>query len=231
MLRRLFYRGPKKIVEKKKRMRAFFAMIPMVVFVAMVAFIIRLDSMLFPVALQAAEITARGRMNEIINYSTISAIDRNGLATEDFYSVFINDDGQLSTLSVNTILINNLSNEIAVYMSRELMDMDNERIEIPYGALTGIRVMANMGPMYTVYLMPIGEVMVDYSSSFSSVGINQVNFQVWLNVKARMSIINPLQSSEIVLERKIPLVNTVINAEIPNVFFNAAPDGIIISPP
>jgi len=124
-----------------------------------------------------------------------------------------------------------LTNEIAVYMSRELMAMDNERVEIPYGALTGVRVLANIGPMYTVYLMPIGEVMVDYSSSFSSVGINQVNFQVWLNVRARMSIINPLQSSEIVLERKIPLVNTVINAEIPNVFFNAAPDGIIISPP
>ena len=231
MLKRLFYRGPMKIKEKKKRSKAFFLLLPLFLMIAAIAFVIRLDAMLFPVALQAAEITARGRMNEIINYSTMSAIDHQGLSTEDFYSVFINDDGQLSTLSVNTILINNLTNELAVYMSRELMAMDNERVEIPYGALTGVRVLANIGPMYTVYLMPIGEVMVDYSSSFSSVGINQVNFQVWLNVKARMSIINPLQSSEIVLERKIPLVNTVINAEIPNVFFNAAPDGIIISPP
>jgi len=231
MLKRLFYRGAKKSKEKKKRSKAFFVLLPIFFIIVGIAFIIRLDAMLFPVALQAAEITARGRMNEIINYSTLSAIDRQGLATEDFYSVFINEEGQLSTLSVNTILINSLANEIAVYMSRELMEMDNERIQIPYGALTGVRVMANMGPMYTVYLMPIGEVMVDYSSSFSSVGINQVNFQVWLNVNARMSIINPLQSSEIALERKIPLVNTVINAEIPNVFFNSAPDGIIISPP
>ena len=226
---RLFYKRAKK---KSKRSKAFYIISFIVIAViAALAFIIRLDAMLFPVALQAAEITARSRMNEIINNSTIHAIDRHELVSGDFYSVSVNEEGQLNTLSVNTILINNLSNEIAVYMSRELMEMDNERVQIPYGALTGIRVMANMGPMYTVYLMPIGEVMVDYSSSFASVGINQVNFQVWLNVSARMSIINPLQSTEIVLDRKIPLVNTVINAEIPNVFFNAAPDGIIISPP
>ena len=229
MRMKLFYRGPKK---QRKRPKAFFATFTVIfLIIASVAFVLRLDAMLFPVALQAAEITARARMNEIVNDSTLGAIERHELVTEDFYRISISPDGQISALSVNTVLINNLSNEIALHMSRDLLSLDSERVQIPYGALTGVRVLANMGPMYTVYLMPLGEVIVDYSSSFSSVGINQINFQVWLNVHARMSIINPLQSNEIVLERKIPLVNTVINAEIPNVYFNSAPDGIIISPP
>jgi len=217
--------------RKRKKPKGFFLVPIIMLAIVGIVFLIRLDMMLFPVALQAAEMTARARMNEIVNDATMEAIDRQGLVSEDFYSISVSDDGRLNSLSINTVLINNLSNEIAVSMSRELIGLDNERVQIPYGALTGIRVIANVGPLYTVYLMPIGEVLVDYSSSFSSVGINQVNFQVWLNIKARMSIINPLQSSEILLERKVPLVNTVISAEIPNVYFNAAPDGIIISPP
>lgn len=224
------YRKPNR--QKKKRKRLFvLPLIFLFLLLAGILFLVRLDMTLFPAALKAAEILARARMNEVVNYSTIGAIERHRLVSEDFYNISIDDDGRLTALSVNTILINHLSNEIAVAMSRELTMLDNERVEIPYGALTGIRVMANLGPGYAVYLMPAGDVAVDYSSSFSSVGINQVNFQVWLNVSTRMSIINPLQSSDVLLERRVPLVNTIINAEIPNVYFNSSPDGIIISPP
>jgi len=194
-------------------------------------FLVRLDMALFPIALQAAEVLARARINEVINEATISAIEGRNLVSEDFYNISIDDDGRLNTLSLNTVLINYLSNEIAVAMSRELAQKDIERIEIPYGALTGIRVLANFGPRYAVYLQPMGDVVVDYSSSFSSVGINQVNFQVWLNINTRMSIINPLQSNDVTLERRVPLVNAVINADIPNVFLGSPPDSIIIPPP
>lgn len=225
---RLFYRRP-----KKKKNKALFVLPLFVLFTIFLGifFLIRLDRMLFPIALQAAELHARAKMNEFINSSTINAIERHSLVSEDFYNITTGYDGKLNSLSVNTILINHLTNEIAVSMSEELTGLDNERVQIPYGALTGIRIIANLGPLYTVYLMPMGEVIVDYSSSFASVGINQVNFQVWLNINARMNIINPLQSSEILLERRVPLVNTVINAEIPNVYFNNSADGIIISPP
>ena len=218
--------------RKRKPLRLL--LLPLVVLsiaAAGIFFLIRLDMTLFPAALQAAEVLAKARMNEIINYGAISAIERHNLVSEDFFSVTVDDEGRLNALSVNTILINHLTNELAVSMSRELTKLNTERVEIPYGALTGIRAIANLGPGYTVYLMPIGEVVVDYSSSFSSVGINQINFQVWLNVNTRMSIINPLQSSDVVLERRIPLVNTVINADIPNVYLGSPPDGIIISPP
>ncbi|MCL2565116.1 MAG: sporulation protein YunB [Defluviitaleaceae bacterium] len=227
---RLFYRKPRK---KKRKNKGFFLLPLIVLFMIFVGifFIIRLDRTIFPIALQAAELHAMAHMNEIVNSSTMGAIERHSLISQDFYSISTNYDGKLNSLSVNTVLINHLSNEIAVSMSRELIELDNERIQIPYGALTGIRVIANLGPMYTVYLMPIGEVLVDYSSSFASVGINQVNFQVWLNINARINIVNPLQSSEILLERRVPLVNTVINAEIPNVYFNNSADGIIISTP
>jgi hypothetical protein len=67
--------------------------------------------------------------------------------------------------------------------------------------------------------MPIGAANVEYHTSFTSAGINQINFQVWLTVTAAMQIVNPLQTREAAVERSVPLVNTVFAGEIPEIFF------------
>jgi len=176
---------------------------------------------MFPAGLQAAQIIAKTRMNEAVNNAALGIVERYGLVSDDFYTISYGGNGKLNTLSVNTMLINTLCNEIALDTSRELMNLKQEEIRIPYGVLTGARIFANIGPEYSINIMPMGEAEVDYSSSFESVGINQVNFQIWLIVNSKISIINPLQSDEICIERKIPLVNTVINSEVPEVYLNS----------
>ena len=214
-------RGVKKKVRQRKT-RTFFLILPAALIFLGVYLVSSLDSKMFPAGLQAGQIIAKTRMNEAVNTATSGIVEKHGLVSENFYTIDYNVSGKLNTLSVNTMLINTLCNEIALATSKELMNLESEKIQIPYGVLSGTRVFANLGPKYTLYLMPMGEAEVDYSSSFESVGINQVNFQIWLTINSRISIINPLQSDEITIERKIPLVNTVINSEVPNVYFNSS---------
>ena len=214
----------KKKTKRKKVGKVFFVLVVGLLLLG-VYFLAALEREMLPAGLQAAKVIAKTRMNEAVNNATAGIVEKYGLVSDDFYTIEYNSGGKLSTLAVNTMLINSLCNEIALNTSKELMNLEQEKVQIPYGALMGARVFANLGPKYTLYLMPMGEAVADYSSSFESVGINQVNFQIWLIVNSKITIVNPLQSDDISIERKIPLVNTVINSEVPNVYLGS-PDSI-----
>jgi len=126
---------------------------------------------------------------------------------------------------VNTVLVNALCAEIADNISYEFISPNSKTISIPVGTLTGIDLLANVGPSYNVRVLPHGSAEVFYESHFESRGINQVNFQVWLDVAVNMRIINPLMPGEIVVERRVPIVNTVFSGKIPENFFGGYPFG------
>jgi len=67
-------------------------------------------------------------------------------------------------------------------------------------------------------LQPIGDATADYETSMTQAGVNQVNFQVWINVHTTVSIVNPLWSKDLEITRKLTLVNTVFNGEIPKTY-------------
>jgi len=84
----------------------------------------------------------------------------------------------------------------------------------------GLDTLAQFGPHFSFSLAPIGNALVDYESSFTAVGINQTHFAVWLTVESTVRIINPVQSSEIIVNRTVSLVDTIISGEVPETYLN-----------
>jgi sporulation protein YunB len=207
--------------RKKSGGLVFFVFITIVSF-SVAAFFTGLDKRMLPTALQAVDMMAKSKINTVINDSVTAVIAEQNLISSQFYETNVSTEGRVNSLSVNTVLINSICNRLAADISNSLNNLNTERIIIPYGALSGVRAFANIGPGYPIDLMSLGEAVVDYSSSFESVGINQVNFQIWLNVDSTVRVINPLADREVVVTRKIPLVNTVINSEVPQMYFNGA---------
>ena len=60
---------------------------------------------------------------------------------------------------------------------------------------------------------------VDYETAFSSVGINQINYKIWLAVHLELRIVNPLYREDITLERKIMLADLVFSGKVPAHYF------------
>ena len=74
---------------------------------------------------------------------------------------------------------------------------------------------SNTGPSIPFYLKPMGLASVDYETSFTAEGINQINFKIWINVAMDIKIVNPLRSETMSVSRKIMLVDTIINGTVP----------------
>jgi len=171
---------------------------------------------ILPAVIEISKLNAITKINSVISDSVGKAISDKELETEDFYYKTTNADGRIQSLTVNSMLVDSLCSTLAVEISSELSSLEKEKIKIPIGAITGFSSMANLGPSYTARIQPLGAATVDYSTNFESVGINQINFQIWLQVEARLLVVNPLQSHDILVERKVLLLDTVFAGEVPS---------------
>ena len=198
-----------------------FVSLSMVVLVFAV-FLAAFDKTVLPVAVEAVDMRTRNRVNEAMQTAVKEVVEDMGVTSADFYQ---NNKEGVDGFSVDTMLINDVCAKVAVRVSDELSAVGKDKVAVPLGSLFGVSALANEGPTYTVTVMPIGNALVDYDTTFKSVGINQVNFQVWLNISTTVKIVNPLQRDEIDVSRKLSLVNTVITGEVPPTYFNMQKEG------
>lgn len=154
-------------------------------------------------------------INNIIQNSLYSS--SKNIKSEDFI-LRSDNNGRLEYLSVNSMVVNNICAETASTVSQNLNNLTTSKIRLPLGVFTGLPILSHFGPSTTIRLQPIGDATADYETSMTQAGVNQVNFQVWINVHTTVSIVNPLWSKDLEITRKLTLVNTVFNGEIPKTY-------------
>jgi sporulation protein YunB len=171
---------------------------------------------MLPTAVSMTELKAAAVIAEIINDGVHQAVAERGITAHDFYDMTLDERGQIAALTVNAMLISKICSDLAGDITRNLATMPQAQVEVPFGVMTGVKSLANSGPMYQVKLMQMGAAEVDYSSSFTQAGINQTNFKIWVSANAQMRIVNPVQELTVTAERKILLVDVIINGAVPN---------------
>lgn len=168
-----------------------------------------------PISVKICQKYAITSINNIIQNSMYSA--SKNIKSEDFI-LRSDNNGRLEYLSVNSIIVNNICAETASTVSQNLNNLTTSKIRLSLGVFTGLPILSHFGPSTTIRLQPIGDATADYETSMTQAGVNQVNFQVWINVHTTVSIVNPLWSKDLEITRKLTLVNTVFNGEIPKTY-------------
>lgn len=164
-----------------------------------------------PISVKICQKYAITSINNIIQNSLYSS--SKNIKSEDFI-LRSDNNGRLEYLSVNSMIVNNICAETASTVSQNLNNLTTSKIRLPLGVFTGLPILSHFGPSTTIRLQPIGDATADYETSMTQAGVNQVNFQVWINVHTTVSIVNPLWSKDLEITRKLTLVNTVFNGEI-----------------
>ncbi len=179
-----------------------------------------IDRQLMPTVLATIDIQLKNKLNSAINKAVQEVIKEEKINAADFYIKTQDSDAKITSISVNTLLVNDICSKIAEEVSAEFMSISSDEVKVPLGSLVGVSAFSNAGPTFGVLVQPVGNVVVDYNTSFQSVGINQINFQVWLNVDSSIRVVIPMQEAEINVNRKVSLVNTVFSGQVPNVLLN-----------
>ena len=180
----------------------------------------RFDRKILPLVLEAAELRIQTEINNVINSVIQEIVLNNQVAASDFILQSQASPDAPPTISVNTVLANALCNAAAKEISARLNNLEPEVASVPIGYVLGLDTLAQIGPSFTFSMAPTGNALVNYESSFTAVGINQTHFHVWLTVESVVRIINPVQSSEILVTRHISLVDTIISGTVPNTYLS-----------
>ncbi|MCL2372236.1 MAG: sporulation protein YunB [Defluviitaleaceae bacterium] len=180
----------------------------------------RFDRRILPLVLDAAEMRIQTEINTIINSVVQEIMAGYRVSAADFILQTSGGGVNQPVLSVNTVLVNEICNAAAKMISYRLNNLEPELVSVPMGMALGLDTMAQFGPRFSFYLLPIGNALVDYESRFTAVGINQTHFTVWLTVESVVRIINPVHSSEIVVLRNVSLVDTIISGVVPDTYLS-----------
>jgi sporulation protein YunB len=177
---------------------------------------VQYNRIVLPAAVEVSQKYTTTEVNKRICDAIDSVIEGRNIKSSDFVSCKTGSDGKISYIDIDSILINSICAESAYKISESLNEMEDKNIQLPLGTFTGVNLITNLGPWCHIRITSMGDALVDYETKFEAVGINQVNYQVWLVVKTDEEIVNPLFSKQLKITRKLMLVNSVFNGEVPD---------------
>ena len=202
------------ICSIKRKIRKYVVFFTFTVSVMAAAFIIATEKYIMPAAADICLIQARETANNIINSAVDEVLKEKSEGGRNILS--LETENGTTMIMADTISINLICAEISSSITEKIANMENNIVKVPYGAASGIGIFANSGPDLEFEIMPAGDTTVDYETEFTSAGINQTNYKIWLTVNITISLVNPIYDRNISMNRKIMLADTIIKGDLPS---------------
>ena len=148
---------------------------------------------------------ASNKILDNINYKNIVTIEKN-------------EDNKV--LKTDVVIINKIASDIALEAEKQFKELNNEKIKIPVGSLTGNKYLAGSGPNINIQVIPTGNILTEIKNEFESTGINQTVYRIYLELTCKVSIVSQYKTIEDEVVNQVLLVETVIVGEVPESYYN-----------
>jgi sporulation protein YunB len=180
---------------------------------------IYIDKTLRPTITVLAETKALELANRSINQAVAELVEGK-INYEDLMDVQLDNQGKITMIQANTIMMNELASAVALEIQDELKKGKTSSAYIPIGTALGSPILAKYGPKLEVSTEPIGTISVNFKTKFESSGINQTRHRIYLEAKTQVKVIIPLITSTKEIKAQIPICETIIVGDVPNSYVN-----------
>jgi len=161
---------------------------------------------------------AKAISTDIMNRKTSEVLS--GYNYKDLVWIMEDEEGKNSILRTDVVTINKIASEIAIEVESNLASIQDEKVGIPLGGITGSQYLAGIGPEIPIEILPAGNVTTELKTEFEAKGINQTIYRIYLELDCDIKILTPYNNISHRLENQVLLVETVIVGEIPNTYYN-----------
>lgn len=139
----------------------------------------------------------------------------------DYDSLMIIDkdkNGKINTISIEPYAANILKSEISKNIVERVNNISNDDLEITLGMLIGHFGLGSWGPKLPLTVSPNGNVSIDFTNSFVSSGINQVQDSVYIDVNVDVSAMMPFFRFNSKIHSSVIVSQTIIIGDVPNTY-------------
>ncbi len=180
-------------------------------------FLLVADAKIRPTVYTLAAGQARRLATVAINSAVEKELTKNPVNYSDIVKVSYAADGGVSCITTDILKMNLLKANITRAVDSLIKNTSNASVTVPFGSATGIALFAGAGPDIDVDLSFDGYSTSDFRNVFESVGINQTQHSVMLNVTANIIIILDGCSVQATLDTDFCVAQTIIVGTVPNV--------------
>lgn len=149
------------------------------------------DYSLRPIVSDMAVHSAKVVAVRSINDAMAEVLAEEGVSYEDIVAVNKTEQGSVSSIQSNMLLVNRLKLQAADKIIERITATDNQVLTIPVGNLTGLQLLSGRGPALQVKILPVGYVQTRLHNQFNSAGINQTLHQIMLETSLEMLVVLP----------------------------------------
>ncbi len=202
--------------KKGTKGMAFFKLLISAVLIAAIYF--TADMRMTPIINTLALSRAQNLATVIINDTVAEMLSDNkndftGLITEDY-----DNSGKISALSVNSVAMNRLKSLISVHITKAIGEIEESKINIALGTLTGSSLLTGRGPKIQLNVHISCACSIEVRNSFEYTGINQTVHKVMLDIETDVYVLSVGNTLSSQVFTSIPISETVIIGQIPEIY-------------
>ena len=198
---------------KRKFMLFFLFLLLLILF-----FIARLIHRWHPVLQSMAEMQAQALATDILADTMRDVLTESGIKSEDLVTYYYNPSGEIFAYSIDTVTIEKLAAMANTKMGEYLEEKKEFELDIPLGRITNNPLLAAMGPDIPIQVRVVGNPGVDYARSFESVGINEVNHRIWIEMELLIQVTTPLLTDVLTANMQFTLIDQTLSGKVPNTY-------------
>lgn len=203
----------KKIENKYKKL--IFLMIIIIVIFLIGIFIWESIKPVFEVL---CEDKAKGIATKITNQETSKVLTKYNYNA--FFTIEKDNNGDVQMITANVLQINQVTSDIALDIQESLENESNNRLYIASGNLTGIKILAGLGPKIPVKISTVGNITTDIKSEFISQGVNQTLHRIYMNIVTCVNILTPFGIITRDIINQVLIAENIILGNIPATYYN-----------
>ena len=168
-----------------------------------------------PIVIENAKERADAVISNAICDGVDDALDNDEFQSSKFISVAYDENGDVKTVSCNTVLMNNLMLCANNAVEKHIGDNCSGTLKIRAGSLLGFASTQNIGPQITYTYNLSTNVNSELKSEFTSCGINQTKHRVILKITVCTAILAKWRPDSFEVVCEFPVSETLIVGNVP----------------
>lgn len=206
--------------RKKNKKRRLIIGIVSAFFATVAIIVIHLFVNVNPILISVISEDVKNTTTAVIN-ETLKKVMGDNIKYNDIIFINRGKDDAIESISVNSILINNIARDTTLISQYTLKAIGQTSVNVPLGTVSGIAFFGGKGPLLNVNVLPVGSINITFKSKFESAGINNTMHSIMMQVDSSVRIIVPGLSQNVSIKTDVPIATTVIIGKIPDTYLQS----------
>lgn len=205
---------PKRKRKRINKLYGFLFFIIGILLIGVISFVVAS----YPIFVASCKTAASSKAIHIVNSEVENVM--NGYTYNDLMDIEKDENGNVTLLKANTVLVNQITAKIASNIQKRIDESPTTMVYINYGSVSGITILRNLGPKFDIELETAGRITRKIKSKFESVGVNQTLHKIYIELDTSISILTPIGSYGQDISTEVLLTEAVIVGDVPETYYN-----------